>query len=46
MRTWKYNVCGDREMYAGFLCRNLKERDHFKDLGIDGRRILNWISRK
>jgi len=46
MRTWKYHVHGDREMYAGFLWRNLKERGHFGDLGIDGRIILKWISRK
>ena len=37
---------GDREMCARFLWRNLKERGHFEDLGVDGRIILKWILRK
>jgi len=34
------------EMYTGFWCGNLRERDHLEDLGIDGRIILSWIFRK
>jgi hypothetical protein len=26
-----------------FSCGDLRERDHFEDLGIDGRIILKWI---
>jgi hypothetical protein len=33
-------------MYTRFLWRNLKERGHFEDLGVDGRIILKWLSRK
>ena len=46
MRTWKYHVWGEREMYSRFLWGNLKERGHFEYLGLDGRIILKWISRK
>ena len=28
-------------MRAGVLCGNVRDRDHFEDLGVDGR-ILNW----
>ena len=30
-------------MYTGFWWGNLKERDHFRDPGVDGRIILRWI---
>ena len=33
-------------MYTGFWCRNLRERDHLENPGIDGRIILRWIIRK
>jgi hypothetical protein len=33
-------------MYTGFWWGNLRERDHFEDLGFDGRVILRWIFRK
>ena len=31
-------------MYTGFWWRNLRERLHLEDLGIDDRIILKWIS--
>jgi hypothetical protein len=34
------------EAYAGFLWGNLKKRDHWGDLDVDGRIILRWIFRK
>jgi hypothetical protein len=34
------------EVHTGFWWRNLRERDHLEDRGIDGRIILKWISRK
>jgi hypothetical protein len=30
-------MCGRRERHVVFLWGNLKERDHFEDLGIGGR---------
>jgi hypothetical protein len=35
-----------REMCTKFLLESLKGRDHLEDTGVDGRRILKWISRK
>jgi hypothetical protein len=34
------------EAYTGFWWGNLKEREHFKDSGVNGRIILRWIFRK
>jgi len=34
---------GRGEVYTGFWWRNLRERDHLEDLGVDGRIILRWI---
>jgi hypothetical protein len=39
-------VWGREEAYTGFWWRNLKERDHFGDPGLDGRVLLRWIFRK
>ena len=35
-----------REAHTGFWWGNLRERDHLKDLGVDGVIILRWIFRK
>ena len=37
---------GRVEVYTGFWWRNLRERGHLEDPGIDGRIILRWIFRK
>ena len=37
---------GRGEVYVGFWSKNLRERDHSKDPGVDGRIILKWIFRK
>ena len=34
------NVWWREDVYTGFWWRNLRERDHVKDLGIGGRIIL------
>jgi hypothetical protein len=31
------------EGYTGFWWGNLKETDHLKELGVDGRIMLKWI---
>jgi hypothetical protein len=36
---------GRGEGYTGFWWGNLREREHFLNLGVDGR-ILRWIFRK
>jgi hypothetical protein len=37
---------GEREVYTGFRCGNLREKDHWEDPGVDGRIILGCIFRK
>jgi hypothetical protein len=37
---------GRREAYTGLWLGNLRERDHLKDPGVDGRIILRWFFRK
>jgi len=37
---------GRREAYTGLWLGNLRERDHLKDPGVDGRIILRWNFRK
>jgi hypothetical protein len=33
-------------MHTGFLWGNLKERDPLEGVGVDGRVILKWMSKK
>jgi hypothetical protein len=33
-------------MHTKFSSKNLREREHSEDLGVDGRIILEWILRK
>jgi len=42
---WALHVerMGRTKMYIGFWRGNAKERDHLKDLSLDGRIILNWF---
>jgi hypothetical protein len=37
-----YLLRGGREIHTEFWWGNLKEREHLKELGIDGRKILKW----
>jgi hypothetical protein len=37
---------GEGETFTGFWWRNLRERDHWGDPGVDRRIILRWIYRK
>jgi len=34
-----WHLWGKREVYTGFRCGNLRERNHLEDLGVDGRII-------
>jgi hypothetical protein len=37
---------GRGEACTGFWWGNLRERDHWRDPGVDGRIILGWLFRK
>jgi len=41
-----WHVWERREAYTRFWWGNLRERDHFGDVVVDGRIILRWIFRK
>jgi hypothetical protein len=34
------------EVYTGFWWGDLRERDHWEGVGVDGRIILKWIFKK
>jgi hypothetical protein len=36
---------GREEMFTGFWCRYLRERDHLEDPGVDDGIVLKWIFR-
>jgi hypothetical protein len=37
---------GRGDVYTGFWCGNLRERDDLQDPGVNGKIILGWIFRK
>ena len=37
---------GRTEVYTGFWCGKLRERDHLEDPGVNGKIILRWIFKK
>jgi hypothetical protein len=39
-------VCAGGDMHLGFSWGNLNGRDHFEDLGLDGRMMINCVSKK
>jgi hypothetical protein len=45
---WAVHVVrmGRGEVLQGFVCGNLREREHLGDPGLDGKIILRWIFRK
>jgi hypothetical protein len=45
-RIMRWAGHGRKEVCTGFCCRNLGERDHWGDPGVDGRIILRCIFRK
>jgi hypothetical protein len=40
------HICLTGKVNTGYWCRDLRERDHLEDLGIDWRIILNWVLKK
>jgi hypothetical protein len=34
------------EVHTWFWCGDLRERDHLEDIGVEGRKILNYIFKK
>ena len=38
-----WHTWGAEEVQIGIWWRNLKERDHLEDIGVDVRIILKWI---
>jgi hypothetical protein len=46
MRWVGYVALWGGEVKRGFWLENLRGKNHFEDLGVDGRIILRWILRK
>jgi hypothetical protein len=44
--SWHVAHIGVGEAGTGVWCRNLRERDHLDDYGVEGRILLRWIFRK
>jgi hypothetical protein len=40
---WECGTCGGDERCMKGLMGNLREREHLKDPGVDGRIILKWV---
>jgi len=38
-----WHIWGRNEMHTWFWWENLKERDQFDGIGIDGRKTLKWF---
>lgn len=38
-----WQIWDRKEMHVGFYWGNIKERDRFENLGVDGRIQLNWV---
>jgi hypothetical protein len=45
-KIWAGHVARMGEACTGFWWGNLRQRDHLRDPGVDGRIILRWIFRK
>jgi hypothetical protein len=41
-----WHTWGREEVHTGFWWGNMKERDHFEDLDVDGRIIQVWVFKK
>jgi len=41
-----WHVRGTRQVHTGFSWGDLRERDHFEDLPLEGRKISNQIIKK
>jgi len=41
-----WQVWGAEEVHIGFWWGDLRERNHFEDLGVDGSIVLKWIFKK
>jgi hypothetical protein len=41
-----WHVWGRGEVHTGFWWGDLRERDRFKDLGVNGRIVLKWVFKK
>jgi hypothetical protein len=46
MRVEGVSRVGRKGILNDICWKNLRERDHVEDLGIDGRTILKWIFKK